>query len=93
MANRVFEVYMKEGCPYSQAAKDKLEELHLKADVWTVPSNQLDMLKRKHKMDTYPHVFVKSGNQNTDWRLRRPPQLLEIQPVRVRDLGQVQRMT
>ena len=65
MANRVFEVYMKEGCPYSQAAKDKLEELHLKADVWTVPSNQLDMLKRKHKMDTFPHVFVKSGNTKT----------------------------
>lgn len=65
MVNQVFEVYMKEGCPYSQAAKDKLEQLGLAVETWVVPSDQLEALKKRHKMSTYPHIFVRTGNTKT----------------------------
>lgn len=57
MSKAHYEVYMKEGCPYSAAAKELLEKRHLPAETYVVPASQLEQVKQAHHMQTFPQVF------------------------------------
>ena len=57
MSQGHFEVYLKGGCPYSQAASDELRRRKLPAQEMVVPDAQLDEVKRAHHMPTFPQIF------------------------------------
>ena len=53
-------LYVLEGCPFSIAAIELTEELNLPYKKIVVKSKSKTKYKKKHRMDTFPHIFFKN---------------------------------
>lgn len=60
---------MKSDCPYSLAAKQRLQQLRQPVEIMVVPPAQLEHVKRAHHMDTFPQIFLVDESQQPPKRL------------------------